>query len=848
MFRESQIIGLYTLIKRIGRGGFGEVWLAERRAKFVTTKVAVKLPLEEQIDHEAIKHEAVLWEQASGHPNVLPIIDADEYDGQIVIVSEYAPDGSLEEFLKKTHALSVRTAVELTMGILSGLEFLHNKKIIHRDIKPANILLQGDTPRLADFGISRVMKTTSVSVNMSGTPSYMAPEAFDRKRNEQTDIWSVGVILYQMLKGSLPFPQENMTDLLGAVIMGVPEPLPEPLPPRLREIVFKALAKKSEERYSQTREMRDDLADFLISISQQRTQATIKFENESKKAEKIEEESKTAEEKTAVFSTNPLVETKASPTIQRHFAADTAGHRLADTQISNEILEIPKIESPKRKTNKTLLKILAPAGLLLFAAIIGGGYFLFNKTANQDAQKTAAATEEIKLIPYRKGDKFGFVDVNKKMVIEAKYDMVSPFAEGLAMVRVGGQKQKGAYDSEFIQGGKYGFIDSTGKEIVPPKYDSAESFSDGLAAVNNGIQKDQNGRTTSPGKTGFIDKTGREVIPLKYDSTFGFKDGVARVTVDTYKDGKQNPEGKAGLIDKNGKEVVPLIYDDWTPFYFPDGEDLSSVRLGNKFGFIDKNGRVVIPIIYDDADSFSNGLAPVCTGIKRMKTVGEFWVEENVSRDNAKCGFIDKTGKEIIPLKYKYALSFYQGLAAVEQNGKTGFIDPSGNTVIPFKYDGGGAFTEVSGGGLAKVMLKGKYGIIDTKGNELTPFKYDIVIGYIDGISQACALDKNSQKLKCGFIDSKGQEITPVKYDNVGAYLFGGLAMVNVGYQADKNYKTISGGKWGFIDRTGKEVIPPKYDSVGTFTDGKGEIGYTLVTLDGKDFYIGKDGTEYYEP
>src|SRR5215213_8292682 len=111
MFREGSQIGPYTLIRRLGRGGFGEVWLAERRAKFVTTKVAVKLPLDEQIDHAAIKQEATLWEQASGHPNILPIIDADEYDGQIVIVSEYAPDGSLEQRLERDGSMPVEQAV-----------------------------------------------------------------------------------------------------------------------------------------------------------------------------------------------------------------------------------------------------------------------------------------------------------------------------------------------------------------------------------------------------------------------------------------------------------------------------------------------------------------------------------------------------------------------------------------------------------------------------------------------------------------------------------------------------------------------------------------------------------------
>ncbi|MGI9056571.1 MAG: protein kinase [Pyrinomonadaceae bacterium] len=89
MFRENQKIGQYTLIKKLAKGGFGEVWQAEKQSALVTKKVAVKLPLDEQVDIETIKKEAMLWEEASGHPNVLPLIDADIYDGQVVIVSEY---------------------------------------------------------------------------------------------------------------------------------------------------------------------------------------------------------------------------------------------------------------------------------------------------------------------------------------------------------------------------------------------------------------------------------------------------------------------------------------------------------------------------------------------------------------------------------------------------------------------------------------------------------------------------------------------------------------------------------------------------------------------------------------
>ncbi|MCA1623989.1 MAG: protein kinase [Acidobacteria bacterium] len=263
MFHAAQQIGTYILNQRLGRGGFGEVWLAEKRSQFVTKKVAIKLPLDEQVDFEAIKQEATLWEQASGHANVLPIIDADVCDGQVVIVSEYAEGGSLAGKLKREGTLPVRQTVEMCIGILSGLEYLHSKKIIHRDIKPANILLQGDTPRLADFGISRAMQTTAISSNIVGTDAYMSPESFNGKRNAQTDIWSVGVILYQLLNGNLPFPQENPSERMFAILTKEFAPLPDSVPQNIKTVVARALAKDTAIRYKTAAEMRADLQKVL---------------------------------------------------------------------------------------------------------------------------------------------------------------------------------------------------------------------------------------------------------------------------------------------------------------------------------------------------------------------------------------------------------------------------------------------------------------------------------------------------------------------------------------------------------------------------------------------------------
>jgi len=163
----------------------------------------------------------------------------------------------------------VERAVETTIQILDGLEFLHSRNIIHRDLKPANILLQGNTPRLADFGISRALTTTATSQsnNISGTFAYMPPEAFDGKRSVQTDIWSVGVNLYRFLTGKLPFSQKEVTSLIASIMTSNFELLPDEIPQNLQNVIARALAKLPENRYKTASEMREDLRLVLLSES-----------------------------------------------------------------------------------------------------------------------------------------------------------------------------------------------------------------------------------------------------------------------------------------------------------------------------------------------------------------------------------------------------------------------------------------------------------------------------------------------------------------------------------------------------------------------------------------------------
>src|SRR2546421_10627601 len=140
MFHTGDVIGPYALLRTLGRGAFGEVWLAERRSSLLTTQVALKLPLESFADLEVVRSEAQVWLRASGHPNIVPVLDAEVYDGQVVIASEFVAGGSLADWLLQHggKAPSVESAVIMMRGILSGLEHLHGCRLVHRDLKPEN--------------------------------------------------------------------------------------------------------------------------------------------------------------------------------------------------------------------------------------------------------------------------------------------------------------------------------------------------------------------------------------------------------------------------------------------------------------------------------------------------------------------------------------------------------------------------------------------------------------------------------------------------------------------------------------------------------------------------------------
>jgi formylglycine-generating enzyme required for sulfatase activity/tRNA A-37 threonylcarbamoyl transferase component Bud32 len=267
-FLPGEKLGPYTLIERIGQGNFSVIWLGERRGFLATTRMALKLPRDVEIPVEQVQQEARLWAYVSGHPNIVPLIDADIYDGQVVLASEYVADGSLDKLMEEHDgkAPTVELALGIVLGILGGLQHLHERKVIHRDLKPSNILLQHGVPRLVDFGVSRLLDGSSRSLTIAGTTKYMAPEAFDGYRSEITDLWSLCVIFYRLLSGSFPF------DNLREIIDGKVPPLPEEIPSDIRAIVNRGLSQDPRERFQSCQSLRAQVRESLRRLTGEKEQ------------------------------------------------------------------------------------------------------------------------------------------------------------------------------------------------------------------------------------------------------------------------------------------------------------------------------------------------------------------------------------------------------------------------------------------------------------------------------------------------------------------------------------------------------------------------------------------------
>jgi tRNA A-37 threonylcarbamoyl transferase component Bud32 len=271
------IDGKYRLLRLIGEGGMGAVYEAEHIR--INRKVAIKVMLPEMtLDRTCRDRFLREAESASaiGHPNIIEVHDVGvEEDGTAFIVMELLRGRSLEEVIVEQGVVEHSRAVAIAVQVLSALAEAHRKGIVHRDIKPDNIFIAIDGRtrqriKVIDFGVAMFSESTGAPLGLTqpgtvlGTPYYLAPEQARglKDLDHRIDIWSVGVVLYEMITGRRPFEGENYNEVMGKVLMEAHAPValhaPD-APPGLIAVIDKALAKDRSERYQHASPMIEDL-------------------------------------------------------------------------------------------------------------------------------------------------------------------------------------------------------------------------------------------------------------------------------------------------------------------------------------------------------------------------------------------------------------------------------------------------------------------------------------------------------------------------------------------------------------------------------------------------------------
>jgi serine/threonine protein kinase len=257
-----QKIGKYEIISELGKGATSAVYRAYD--PFQSRQVAIKVVFPEALgDHEYGRRAGKL-----SHPHIAAIYDAVAGEDTSYIVMEYVDGSTLEQYTHHESLLPVQRIVEIIYKCAKALEYASNQGVIHRDIKPANILLAGESDiKISDFGAALTQAAETTQVSGIGSPAYMSPEQVkEQSLSHQTDVFSLGVVMYQLLTGRLPFQGANNYSMIYQIInVDPPSPIevrPD-IPPRIDAIVTRALRKDTAARYQTWDEFAHDLATAL---------------------------------------------------------------------------------------------------------------------------------------------------------------------------------------------------------------------------------------------------------------------------------------------------------------------------------------------------------------------------------------------------------------------------------------------------------------------------------------------------------------------------------------------------------------------------------------------------------
>ena len=440
--KGQKINDRYEIIKTIGEGGMANVYLANDT--ILDRKVAIKVLRGDLSNDEKFirrfQREALSVSNLS-HPNIVEVYDVGEEDGQYYIVMEYIEGKTLKQLLKKRETLTLPEVIDIMLQLTDGLAHAHESYIIHRDIKPQNIMiLDNGLVKITDFGIAMALNTTQLTQTNSvmGSVHYLPPEqANGKSATVKSDIYSLGILMYELITGSVPFKGDNAVEI---ALKHMKEKIPSirkqnpTIPQSVENIVIKATAKNPRNRYDSVKEMHDDL------------EVCMEKENAKKVTFEYPEND--------IDDSEPITKKKEKNKIEKPNVEYT---EKKEESIEEDILETPK----KRNT-----VILLLTGIVLFLLIIAGIFWLSSTKEVKDVivpnvvgKETEKAIKEL--------EKLGF-----KYTIESKES--DTVAEGLVIrtnPKAGSTRKKG--DTITIiesLGGEYHYLeDYTGKDYTEIK-------------------------------------------------------------------------------------------------------------------------------------------------------------------------------------------------------------------------------------------------------------------------------------------------------------------------------------------------------------------------------------------
>lgn len=440
--KGQKINDRYEIIKTIGEGGMANVYLANDT--ILDRKVAIKVLRGDLSNDEKFirrfQREALSVSNLS-HPNIVEVYDVGEEDGQYYIVMEYIEGKTLKQLLKKRETLSLPEVIDIMLQLTDGLAHAHESYIIHRDIKPQNIMiLDNGLVKITDFGIAMALNATQLTQTNSvmGSVHYLPPEqANGKSATVKSDIYSLGILMYELITGSVPFKGDNAVEI---ALKHMKEKIPSirkqnpTIPQSVENIVIKATAKNPRNRYDSVKEMHDDL------------EICMEKENAKKVTFEYPEND--------IDDSEPITKKKEKNKIEKPNVEYT---EKKEESIEEDILETPK----KRNT-----VILLLTGIVLFLLIIAGIFWLSSTKEVKDVivpnvvgKETEKAIKEL--------EKLGF-----KYTIESKEN--DTVAEGLVIrtnPKAGSTRKKG--DTITIiesLGSEYHYLeDYTGKNYTEIK-------------------------------------------------------------------------------------------------------------------------------------------------------------------------------------------------------------------------------------------------------------------------------------------------------------------------------------------------------------------------------------------